>query len=1089
MQNSDNTLNLKQALLELLKVVKKNHYTKDENDSKLSLKVDDIIYQVDKNNLESEIKNLELSDEQIIGIINNEIKVLIPNQATNENQLADKDFVNSSISTATATFRGTYTSKLDFPLIADENDYIWYDTTDEIGNRKFDKYKYSNGEWVYEYTLNNSSFTEEQWKAINSSATKELIDKILINEENINNLNNNKLEKETFNSFKLENNEALNTKVDKTTFDNFKNETNNILETKVDKIEGKGLSTIDFTDTNYVHTDNNFTNEEKEKLNGIEANAQVNTITGVKGSEETYYRTGNVSISKGNIGLSNVDNTSDLDKPISILTQNALNNKVDKVVGKSLIEDTEISRLKGMSTGANKVEASFTNGNVKIDGVETNVYNLPNNIATKDYVDTNGGKIDAIKVNNVQQEIIDKKVNITVPTKVSELTNDSGYLTSHQDISGKANVSESAYSLDLTIDSSTYVITATLKNKSGVELSNKQIDLPLESVVVNGSYDNVNKQVILTLKSGSTIQFSVADLISGLQSEINENNKLNVNLIDGLTTTYLGLENVVNKGMDNEPTLSSDNYVKSGGVYASIEKVKTEVNKKIDKSQGTDNANKIFMTDEQGNQILVENKPSSIGAVATSQGSLNANKVFMTDASGNFHLVDTIPSSSLPSTGISVDTAKNLEKTDGTKIGADEVALKKDYYTKNEADKLLNAKANSNSLSTVATSGSYNDLSNKPTIPTVDSSLSTTSTNAIQNKAVTTAINAVKAVSGSQTTTSTADGGTNVYTITYADGTTSTLSVKNGSKGSTGATGPRGPQGEQGVQGEVGPQGPQGPNGTKTLTKESVRVTSLSTGWYIWDYSGTKRLLYNGSTNKAIEFTSDTIILIVTKMAYNTWIWYAFDGNLRIDNNQPINNHLYCKIYYGGTNTTIGTYNMLEPSCYVDRYKATERLINNYEINKLEGIAEGATNVTSSTVSGWGFKNSVATTSASGLMSSSDKSKLDGIKSTQLYSGKLLGGSSATLSQNPSGNFDFMLVWVTFAEAIRSIFVIPSGYNTFGGTTQSEDQSGIYSWYAYKAGTTFTLSTMGYYSGPMTYNERNSNQNYYIDEIRGVKLS
>ena len=32
MQNSDNTLNLKQALLELLKVVKKNHYTKDEND-------------------------------------------------------------------------------------------------------------------------------------------------------------------------------------------------------------------------------------------------------------------------------------------------------------------------------------------------------------------------------------------------------------------------------------------------------------------------------------------------------------------------------------------------------------------------------------------------------------------------------------------------------------------------------------------------------------------------------------------------------------------------------------------------------------------------------------------------------------------------------------------------------------------------------------------------------------------------------------------------------------------------------------------------------------------------------------------------
>ena len=45
-----------------------------------------------------------------------------------------------------------------------------------------------------------------------------------------------------------------------------------------------------------------------------------------------------------------------------------------------------------------------------------------------------------------------------------------------------------------------------------------------------------------------------------------------------------------------------------------------------------------------------------------------------------------------------------------------------------------------NSLATVATSGSYSDLTNKPTIPTVDSALSSTSTNAIQNKVVNTAL-------------------------------------------------------------------------------------------------------------------------------------------------------------------------------------------------------------------------------------------------------------------------------------------------------------------------------------------------------------
>lgn len=40
--------------------------------------------------------------------------------------------------------------------------------------------------------------------------------------------------------------------------------------------------------------------------------------------------------SKGDVGLSNVDNTSDADKPISTATQTALNGKVDKVEGKSL---------------------------------------------------------------------------------------------------------------------------------------------------------------------------------------------------------------------------------------------------------------------------------------------------------------------------------------------------------------------------------------------------------------------------------------------------------------------------------------------------------------------------------------------------------------------------------------------------------------------------------------------------------------------------------------------------------------------------------------------------------------------------------
>lgn len=51
----------------------------------------------------------------------------------------------------------------------------------------------------------------------------------------------------------------------------------------------------------------------------------------------------------------------------------------------------------------------------------------------------------------------------------------------------------------------------------------------------------------------------------------------------------------------------------------------------------------------------------------------------------------------------------------------------------------LGKKANDADLATVAKSGSYTDLTNKPTIPpgvNVDQSLSATSTNAIANKAI-----------------------------------------------------------------------------------------------------------------------------------------------------------------------------------------------------------------------------------------------------------------------------------------------------------------------------------------------------------------
>lgn len=86
--------------------------------------------------------------------------------------------------------------------------------------------------------------------------------------------------------------------------------------------------------------------------------------------------------------------------------------------------------------------------------------------------------------------------------------------------SGGASSDAYATAISLTIDSSTYVVTAQLLNKDGDPIGTAQtIDLPLESMVVSGSYDSTTKKVILTLKNGQTVEFSIADLVDGLASQ------------------------------------------------------------------------------------------------------------------------------------------------------------------------------------------------------------------------------------------------------------------------------------------------------------------------------------------------------------------------------------------------------------------------------------------------------------------------------------------------------------------------------------------------------------------------------------------
>ena len=120
------------------------------------------------------------------------IEKKIPVQASETNQLADKDFVNSTINSSAAFFRGAYETKAALdqwqtanPGVATNNDYA-YVSADETHNNEAWRYIYvDDGEtvgWQPQFRVNETPFTEAQLKAINSGITSDLTAKITANE-------------------------------------------------------------------------------------------------------------------------------------------------------------------------------------------------------------------------------------------------------------------------------------------------------------------------------------------------------------------------------------------------------------------------------------------------------------------------------------------------------------------------------------------------------------------------------------------------------------------------------------------------------------------------------------------------------------------------------------------------------------------------------------------------------------------------------------------------------------------------------------------------------------------------------------------
>lgn len=155
-----------------------------------------------------------------------------------------------------------------------------------------------------------------------------------------------------------------------------------------------------------------------------------------------------------------------------------------------------------------------------------------------------------------------------------------GDFVTHAEIVEYSLIKNTGYELALSIDESTYVMTIGLKNANGNVLSEKTIDFPIESMVVNATYkDGI---ITLVLKNGETVSVEVSDLVNGLV-----NNTLTIagiNLEDNITADELkqalGL-NPLDSYEEISANTESNKFAGALGVKEGFEQLTDSLNSKL----------------------------------------------------------------------------------------------------------------------------------------------------------------------------------------------------------------------------------------------------------------------------------------------------------------------------------------------------------------------------------------------------------------------------------------------------------------------------------------------------------------------------
>lgn len=419
-------------------------------------------------------------------------------------------------------------------------------------------------------------------------------------------------------------------------------------------------------------------------------------------------------VTKTQIGLGDVDNTSDINKPISTATQNALNGKVDKVNTASRVYGTDASgnqttydsqtfgkvddvQVGGVSVVTNKVaelgtmageDSSdyYTSGQVDtalaskqdvISDISTIRSNAQDGKTAYTTIQSYGNIVthNANEFASAQQGSL-ADTALQPNDNISQLTNNVGYITSSSVKDGTLTIQKNGSSLGtFTANQSTNTTINVLVPTDTSDLTNNAGFITgITSSDVTGAlgytpYDATNPD---DFQTGTEVASAIAvetgnrqSADSSLQSQI-----------DDLKARgrFLALWNCSTGLAETNPPLGT--YTYQSGDYFIVGVVSTAnppVNYKPDGSSYT----------------------TGVASTVVETSSVDVDDVYYYDGT-NWRL--------------QVNTQKTVAF----------VNIAGDPYDNTNLATALNTKVDSSSLATVATSGSYTDLSNTPTIPTVN---------------------------------------------------------------------------------------------------------------------------------------------------------------------------------------------------------------------------------------------------------------------------------------------------------------------------------------------------------------------------------